>query len=67
MSTAPYFDRVVTKSQLAQLISDAGGVHNKQRSKPGIIVYTLAGGGEGMVEKSGANFRLRLFRGKCAC
>ena len=66
MST-PYFDRVVTKAQLTQYISDAGGVHNKQRSKPGIIVYTLSGGGEGMVEKAGDKFRLRLFRGKCAC
>lgn len=66
MST-PYFDRVVTKAQLTQYIAEAGGVHNKQRSKPGIIVYTLSGGGEGMVEKSGSNFRLRLFRGKCAC
>lgn len=66
MST-PYFDRTVTKSELSKLLSNAGATHSPQRSKPGIIVYKLDGGGEGMVTRDGEKFRLRLYRGKCAC
>jgi hypothetical protein len=49
-------------------LTQAGGKHSAARSKPGIVVYKLTGEGEGMVESAGGGkYRLRLYRGKCAC
>ena len=66
MST-PYFDRVLSKSETSKLLTQLKATVAPGRSKPGIIVYTLSGQGEAMVEKSGDTFRVRLFKGQCAC
>lgn len=66
--TTPYFDRVLSKSELQRVLTQAGGKHSPERSKPKISVYKLSGGGEGMIELAeGGKYRLRLYRGKCAC
>lgn len=66
--SAAYFDRVLSKSEVQRVLTQAGGKHSPGRSKPGIMVYKLTGDGEGMVEGAGAGkYRVRLFRGKCAC
>jgi hypothetical protein len=68
MASTPYFDRVLTKSELQRVLTQAGGKHSPERSKPSISVYKLSGEGEGMVEAAGGGkYRLRLYRGKCAC
>lgn len=65
---APYFDRILTKTEVQRILTQAGGKHSAQRSKPGIMVYKLTGDGEGMVEAAeGGKYRVRLYRGKCAC
>lgn len=65
---SPYFDRVLTKSEVQQVLTQSGGKHSPGRSKPGIMVYKLTGDGEGMVESAGGGkYRVRLYRGKCAC
>lgn len=65
---SPYFDRVLSKSEVRQVLTQAGGKHSAARSKPGIMVYKLEGAGEGMVEAvEGGKYRVRLYRGKCAC
>lgn len=67
MASTPYFDRVMTRDAAKQTLKQAGAVHNPARSQPGIMVYTLKGGGEGMVEVQGDKLRVRLFKGRCAC
>jgi len=65
---SPYFDRVLDKSEVRRVLTQAGGKHSAARSKPGIMVYKLTGDGEGMVESAaGGKYRVRLYRGKCAC
>lgn len=65
---SPYFDRVLTKSEVQRVLTQANGKHSAARSKPGIMVYKLDGDGEGMVESAGGGkYRVRLYRGKCAC
>lgn len=66
MSNA-YYDNVVTKEQAKAVLAKAGAVHSPGRSKPGIVVYKLASGGEAMAEAKGDKVRLRLFVGKCVC
>lgn len=66
--TSPYFDRVLTKSEVQRVLTQAGGKYSAERSKPKISVYKLAGDGEGMIEAAaGGKYRVRLYRGKCAC
>lgn len=66
--SAPYFDRVLSKSEVQRVMTQAGGKHSPGRSKPGIMVYKLSGDGEGMIEPAaGGKYRVRLYRGKCAC
>lgn len=65
---SPYFDRVLDKSEVRRVLTQAGGKHSPERSKPSISVYKLEGAGEGMVESAGGGkYRVRLYRGKCAC
>ena len=64
----PYYDQTLPRAQVQAVLRQAGAVHSPGRSKPGIIVYKLEGGGEGMAEAAGdGKVRLRLYRGKCAC
>lgn len=64
----PYYDQTLTKTQAQAVLRQSGAVHSPERSKPGIVVYKLGGGGEAMAEAaSGGKVRLRLYRGKCAC
>ena len=66
--SSPYFDRVLSSSEAKRILTQAGAKHSAARSKPGIMVYKLAGEGEGMVEAAGSGkMRVRLYRGKCAC
>lgn len=67
MASAPYFDRTMTRDEAKRLLTQMKAKHNPARSQPGIVVYTLDGGGEGMVEAKGDKLRVRLFRGRCAC
>ena len=67
MASAPYFDRVLTRDEAKRMLTSIGAKHNPARSQPGILVYTLNGGGEGMVEAKGDKLRVRLFKGRCAC
>lgn len=67
MASTPYFDRVMTREDAKRILKQAGAAHNPARSQPGIMVYSLSGGGEGMVESSGDKLRVRLFKGRCAC
>jgi hypothetical protein len=65
---SPYFDRVLSKSEVQRVLTQAGGKYSAARSKPTITVYKLDGAGEGMVESAGSGkYRVRLYRGKCAC
>lgn len=69
MASAPYYDQKLTPEATRALLTRLSAKHSKSRSKPGIIVYKLDGEGEGMVEQTtdGGKFRVRLFKGKCAC
>ncbi len=67
MASAPYYDQKLTKSQLQALLARLGARHLPARSKPGILVYKLDGEGEAMVEAAAGLYRVRLFKGKCAC
>lgn len=66
--SSPYYDQTLSKAQLTAMLQKVGARHSKSRSQPGILVYKLEGEGEGMVEAvSEGKYRLRLYRGKCAC
>jgi hypothetical protein len=68
MSATPYFDRLYGKPELQQLLRKLGA-----RPIPGRgdgktqKVFGLDGGGEALVEVSGSSYRVRLYRGRCAC
>ena len=69
MSSSPYFDRVLDKVQLQRLLSSQGARLIPGRGKPKVqVVYGLDGGGEALVEHGASGgYRVRLYRGKCAC
>lgn len=67
MST-PYYDQQLDKGAAKKLLKSLDAEHLPGRSKPGIVVYAVRGGGEAMVEAGpGEKVRVRLYKGACAC
>lgn len=68
MATKPYYDQMLTASDLKRTLTQLNAKYAAARSTPAASVYTVAGGGEAMVERaSGGKLRLRLYKGKCPC
>lgn len=68
MATKPYYDQMLTASDLKRTLTQLNAKYAAARSTPEASVYTVAGGGEAMVERAaGGKLRLRLYKGKCPC
>lgn len=65
--SSPYYDQKLSREDTEKLLKQLKAKHSKDRSQPGIMVYKLSGEGEGMVERAGELYRVRLFKGRCAC
>lgn len=68
MAAHAYFDKTYSTADAKAQLTALSAKKNASRSKPGTTVYSIAGGGEAMVEAvSGGKMRVRLYAGKCPC
>lgn len=68
MAAHAYFDKTYTAADAKSQLTALSAKKNAARSKAGTTVYSIAGGGEAMVEAlAGGKMRVRLYAGKCPC
>lgn len=67
MASKPYYDQTLSASETKRTLTQLKAKPSS-RSTATASVYSIAGGGEAMVERAGAGtFRVRLYKGQCPC